>query len=161
ALDVFRGTEPQIGGPHLNAEFAAQKDRRHRPPATEVEYTHPGLQRQRRGEPLGDPERIRATAGAGNEPFGVVAGSSRKLSGNQALVGGHNCPFPRLSTGTRGAEVGIVVSLEGKPTRFARRRGKGLHICRGTNRTQGSHDASTEDFLTRASRAGLFIAGGT
>ena len=48
ALEVLRGAEPQVGGPDLHAEFAAQEDRRQCPPAAEVQHPHAGPQVQRR-----------------------------------------------------------------------------------------------------------------
>ena len=47
ALEVLGGAEPQVGGPDLHAELAAQEDRRHRPPAAEVQDPHAGPQVER------------------------------------------------------------------------------------------------------------------
>ena len=41
---VLGGAEPQVGGPHLDAELAVQKDRRRGAAAAEVEHAHAGLQ---------------------------------------------------------------------------------------------------------------------
>ena len=70
ALEVLRGAEPQVGGPDLHAELAAQEDRRRRPPAAEVQHPHAGPQVQRRREPLGQPQRVGPAAGAGEDPSG-------------------------------------------------------------------------------------------
>ena len=40
ALQVLRGALPQVGGPNLNAELAAQEDRRHGRSAAEVQHSH-------------------------------------------------------------------------------------------------------------------------
>ena len=69
---VLRGTEPQIGGPDLNAEFAVEEDRGCGASAAKVEYPHSRSQIERGREPLGHPEWIRGPADAGKEPFRVV-----------------------------------------------------------------------------------------
>ena len=49
ALGILRGAEPEVGGPNLDAEFAAQENRRRRASATEVEDAHAGAQVERGG----------------------------------------------------------------------------------------------------------------
>ena len=89
ALKVVRGTEPQVGGPHLDPEFATEKDRRHRQPAAEVQHPHVGPQVERLGEPLGEPQRVGPAAGAGDDPFGMVFRRARESLRHQSLVCGH------------------------------------------------------------------------
>src|SRR4051794_15889577 len=72
SLAVLRGTEPQVGGPDLNPEFAVEEDRRCGASADKVEYPHSRLQIERGREPLGHPSWIRGPADAGKEPFQVV-----------------------------------------------------------------------------------------
>lgn len=43
SLPVFGRVEPQVGGPDLDAELAAQKNGGQRPAATEVQHFHAGL----------------------------------------------------------------------------------------------------------------------
>src|SRR5450432_3796749 len=71
SLAILRGTEPQIGGPDLNAEFAVEEDRGGGASAAKVEYPRSRSQIERGREPLGHPEWIRGPADAGKEPFRV------------------------------------------------------------------------------------------
>ena len=62
ALEVLRGAEPQVGGPDLHAELAAQEDRGHRPSAAEVQHPHArpeveGLGRATRSSTARSPRR--------------------------------------------------------------------------------------------------------
>ena len=84
SLTVLRGTEPQIGGPDLNAEFAVEEDRGGGASAAKVEYPHSRSQIKRGGEPLGHPEWIRADAG--EEPFRVVLRRAGKSLWNSGMV---------------------------------------------------------------------------
>src|SRR5215469_15290449 len=55
SLAVLCGTEPQIGGPDLNAEFAVEEDRGCGASAAKVEYPHSRSQLERGSEPAGHP----------------------------------------------------------------------------------------------------------
>lgn len=83
ALKIIRGAEPEIGGPYLHAEFAMQKDRRHRPAAPEVEDAHPGAQIQQLTQPLGEPERIGAASAAPDHPLRMILIRTRKPIADQ------------------------------------------------------------------------------
>jgi hypothetical protein len=71
SLAILRGTEPQIGSPDPNAEFAVEEDRGGGASAAKVEYPHSRSQIEPGREPLGHPEWIRGPADAGKEPFRV------------------------------------------------------------------------------------------
>jgi len=86
ALEILRGAEPQVGGPNLHAEFAAQEDRRHRPPASEVQDPHAGPQNQRLAKPLGQPQRAGPAADTGENPIGVVFRRAGGLLGDQSTL---------------------------------------------------------------------------
>ena len=83
---VLGGTEPKIGGPDLNAEFAVEEDRRCGASAAKVEYPHSRSQIERGREPLGHPEWIRGPADAGKEPFRVVSRRAGKSLGNGGMA---------------------------------------------------------------------------
>jgi hypothetical protein len=86
SLAILRGTEPQIGGPDLNAEFAVEEDRGCGASAAKVEYPHSRSQIERGREPLGHPEWIRGPANAGKEPFRVVLRRAGKSLWNGGMV---------------------------------------------------------------------------
>ena len=86
SLAVLRSTEPQIGGPDVNAEFAVEEDRGGGASAAKVEYSHSRLQIKRGHKPLGHPEWIRGPADAGKEPFRVVFRRAGKSLGNGGMA---------------------------------------------------------------------------
>ena|SRR5271156_4200613 len=86
SLAILRGTEPQIGGPDLNAEFSVKEDRGCGAAAAEVEHPHSRSQIERWREPLGHPKWIRGSAKAGKEPFRVVLRRAGKSLGNGGMV---------------------------------------------------------------------------
>jgi hypothetical protein len=89
ALKVLRGAEPQVGGPDLHAELAAEEDRRDCPAAAEVQHPHAGPQVEPFAEPLGEPQRVGRAAHAGDHPVGVVSRRAGKPVVEQPLVGDH------------------------------------------------------------------------
>ena len=88
-LLVLGRAEPQVGGPHLDAELAGQEDRLGGAAAAEIEHAHARLQLDGLAEPLGQPQRVGAAADAGDQPVGVVARGARKAIGEEAGVGSH------------------------------------------------------------------------
>ena len=76
ALQVLRGAEPQVGGPDLHAELAAQEDRRRRASTAEIQHPHAGPQVERLGQPLGQPQRVGPAAGTRRAP--TRGGTSRR-----------------------------------------------------------------------------------
>ena len=88
ALESFGRAEPEVGGPDLHAEFAAQKDRRHPATATEVEHAHAGLEVERFGQPFGQPQRIGRATEARDHPLGMIGADRGNRSGiNRVSVG--------------------------------------------------------------------------
>src|SRR5437773_9766487 len=71
-LQVFRSTEPQVGGPDFDAELAPQEYRRHGSPTAQVEHPHPRAQVYNTGKPLGQPQGVGAPTATGNYPCRVV-----------------------------------------------------------------------------------------
>ena len=92
-LDVLRGAEPQVGGPHLHAELAPQEDRRRCLAAAQIQHPHSGSKIQGGCEPLDEPEGIGPAAGVGEHPVGVVPGGTRKALGHQTGILRHDDRF--------------------------------------------------------------------
>jgi hypothetical protein len=87
-LEILCGTEPQVSCPYLNSVFTVQKDRGRSTSAREVQHAHAGLKLEGRAKPLGQPKRIRAAAGACDDPFGIVPRGAREPIGEESLVRG-------------------------------------------------------------------------
>ena len=98
ALEILRGAEPQVRGPHLHAKFAAQEDRRCCPPAPQIQHAHAGSQVERLMAPAGNVDRAFALAFVdverrtcqmtGVERLGQPLGEPQRI-GPAAHAGGH------------------------------------------------------------------------
>src|SRR5919106_569123 len=78
APPVLVGADPEVGCPDREIELPGEEDRARRPAAAEIEHAHPGPQAHGPGEPLGQPEHVRAHDVL-QDPARIIARGAREL----------------------------------------------------------------------------------